>query len=250
MNKFFFIVLLFFCTSLRAQDTLPIPKKTKITFTQKDIQIDTATIEAKHFDKNFKKKYPYVYEYKTPEKNAWDRFKEWLANIIKNLFSISSSAVSMNVVTIILRILAVIVILFVVYLIVKAIMNKEGQWIFGKNSDKKIIHYDIDEKNLHLIDFEKRIQETLQSGQKRLCIRYYYLWLLKNMAANRLIVWDLEKTNSDYLHEIKEQTRKNEFAYLSYLYNYIWYGEFELDDFTFEKTKKAFENTIKSIRNG
>ena len=43
------------------------------------------------------------------------------------------------------------------------------------------------------------------------------------------------------------ETRRDEFAYLSYLYNYIWYGEFELDEATFEKAKTAFEKTIRSI---
>jgi hypothetical protein len=33
------------------------------------------------------------------------------------------------------------------------------------------------------------------------------------------------------------------------LYNYIWYGEFELDEATFLKAKTAFEKTIKSLGN-
>jgi hypothetical protein len=69
------------------------------------------------------------------------------------------------------------------------------------------------------------------------------------MSAKQMIVWDIEKTNSDYLYEIKEESQKEEFAYLSYLYNYIWYGEFELDEATFLKAKTAFEKTIKSLGN-
>ena len=126
-------------------------------------------------------------------------------------------------------------------------MNKEGQWVFGKNSDKKLIRYDDLEKNLRLVDFEKLIKETLNAGENRLCIRYYYLWLLKKMSEREIIIWDLEKTNSDYLNEIKNEQLKADFAYLSYLYNYIWYGEFELDFNTFDKAKTAFEKTIQSI---
>jgi hypothetical protein len=148
-----------------------------------------------------------------------------------------------------LKIIAVLIVVFVIYMIVKAIMNKEGQWIFGRNSDKKGIHYSEIEKNLHLVDFEKLIQKALEADEKRLIIRYYYLWLLKKMSAKQMIVWDIEKTNSDYLYEIKEQSQKEDFAYLSYLYNYIWYGEFELDEATFLKAKTAFEKTIKSIGN-
>jgi hypothetical protein len=126
-------------------------------------------------------------------------------------------------------------------------LNKEGQWIFGKNSSKKIVSTDEIERNLHETDFEKLLKETLLAGQKRISIRYYYLWLLKKMSEKGIIKWDIEKTNSDYLYEITNETRRDEFAYLSYLYNYIWYGEFELDEATFEKAKTAFEKTIRSI---
>jgi len=126
-------------------------------------------------------------------------------------------------------------------------MNGEGSWVFGKSSDKKVINYEEIEKNIHLVDFEKLIKETLKNGENRLAIRYYYLWLLKIMSAKQLIEWDVEKTNSDYLYEIKNTSIKSQFEYVSYLYNYIWYGEFELDEVTFVKAKKAFDNLINSL---
>ena len=67
------------------------------------------------------------------------------------------------------------------------------------------------------------------------------------MSEKQLIEWDVEKTNSDYLYEIKSAELKANFEYLSYLYNYIWYGEFNLSAAEFEKAKKAFDTTIQSI---
>lgn len=241
-------MLLLFCSNIRAQDTLAVAEKQKIQFTEKDIMVDSAAIELKTFPKDFRKKYtdtPFIYEFKTPEKNAWDRFKEWLAGIFRDLFNFSTNEAAMDFVGILLKVIAVLIILFAVYLIAKALINKEGQWIFGKKSAKNNVDYSEIEKNLHLVDFEKLIQNTLASGEKRLSIRYYYLWLLKRMTEREWIVWDVEKTNSDYLYELKDQKRKDEFAYLSYLYNNIWYGEFELDEATFTKTKNAFEHALK-----
>lgn len=222
----------------------------KIIYTEKDIVIDTAKIEARAFDAKFKSKYKddaFIYEFRSKEKNAWDRFKEWLAGIFKDLFSFTSNEASMNFVEILLKSIAIIIVVYVIYMIAKSILNKEGQWVFGKNSDKKIIHHEDVEKDLKNVDFEKLIQQTLESGEKRLTIRYYYLWLLQKMSAKEIIVWDIEKTNSDYLYEIKNEKLKDDFAYFSYLYNYIWYGEFELDDLTFEKAKNTFDNTLKTI---
>ena len=253
MNKILIIVFFFFCSNIGAQDSVAVAKKEKIVFTEKDIVVDSATTELKPFAKNFKKKYTekeFIYEFKTPEKNAWDRFKEWLSDFFKNLFSFTDNKTATNFVDILLKVIAILIVVAVIYMIVKAIMNKEGQWIFGKNSDRKIINYDEIEKNLHLVDFEKLIENSLKSDEKRLTIRYYYLWLLKKMSNNQIIEWDVEKTNSDYLYEIKNEAQKEDFAYLSYLYNNIWYGEFELDETTFTKAKNAFEKSIKTINNG
>lgn len=252
MNKFLLALLFFCCSHTWAHDSVAVAEKQKTTSVQRYAAVDQAPIQLKSFQKDFKKKYSgdaFTYQPKPHQKNAWDRFREWLANIFKHLFKFSSNAVSMHFVEIFLKAVAVIIVVFVIGMIVKSVMNKEGKWIFGKNSDKKLIHYTEVEKNLHLVDFEKLIQSTIESGEQRLTIRYFYLWLLKKMSAAQLIAWDIEKTNSDYLQELSSQSQKDEFAYLSYLYNYIWYGEFELDNETFTKARKAFETAIKLIRN-
>ncbi|MCD9575607.1 DUF4129 domain-containing protein [Flavobacterium soyae] len=254
MNKILFILSFFlFCSISNAQDSLMTedpPKIASIKYTEKDIQIDSDSIEAKTFSKNYQKKYTnpdFVYEYKTPEKSLWDRFKDWLASIFRSLFSFSTTEASLSFVGILIRIILTLGVILMIYLIVKAIINKEGQWIFGKNSNKRTVYYSDIEKNIHLLDFEKLIKESLESGEKRAAIRYYYLWLLKIMAQNNYIEWDIEKTNSDYLYELQRPAHREEFTYLSYLYNYIWYGEFEIDENTFNKAQSRFKNAIKTF---
>lgn len=246
MNKFL-IYIVVLCSSfyLQAQDSLA-------SAPAKIIKIDSSSITKQTFAKNFKAKYQdsaFIYEFKTAEKNAWDHFKEWLAQLFQRLFQFSDNETSQNAALIFIKIIAGAIVIFVIYLIVKAIINKEGQWIFGKDSHKKTIQYSEIEKNIHLVDFEKLIQESLKNGDQRLSIRYYYLWLLKTMAQHHYIKWDIEKTNSDYLYELQNQIHKDEFAYLSYLYNYIWYGEFAIDENTFSKAENRFEKAIKTFSN-
>jgi hypothetical protein len=118
---------------------------------------------------------------------------------------------------------------------------------FWQKLTKRTVHYSDIEKNIHLLDFEKLIKESLASGEKRTAVRYYYLWLLKTMAEHNYIEWDIEKTNSDYLYELQKPAHKEEFTYLSYLYNYIWYGEFEINDTTFNKAENRFKNALKPL---
>ncbi|MDD2987074.1 DUF4129 domain-containing protein [Flavobacterium sp.] len=251
-NKGLLLVFFFACLQVLGQDTLVMETEAfeKIKYTESDIQVDTSLVEQRTFETTFKEKYQdddFIYEQKVSETNWWERFKEWLADFFRRLFNFSNDTVSMQFVEILIKAVAILLLVFVIYLIVKSIMNGEGQWIFGKSSDKKVINYEEIEKNIHLVDFEKLIKDTLKSGEMRLSIRYYYLWLLKKMAEKSLIEWDVEKTNTDYLYEIKNLEFRTQFEYVSYLYDYIWYGEFELDEVTFQKAKAAFEKTIQSL---
>lgn len=249
VNKLLFIGFFLLSFTCKAADSLVVPKKTSTTFTEKDIKIDTSKLQPNTFDSKFKEDYTsneFQYEVKIKEKNWWDRFVEWLEDLFRSLFGLSDG-VSSKAVDWTLNILATMIVLIVIYLIVKAILNKEGQWVFGKSTTKKIISHDDIERNLKYVDFEKLIKDTLKDGDNRLALRYYYLWILKKMSEKSIIDWNPEKTNTDYLYEIQSDSLKKDFGYVSYLYNYIWYGEFELDEASFEHAKKSFEKTLQSL---
>jgi hypothetical protein len=250
VNKLLLLLSFFFCVTINAQDAVAVAEKNAVHYTEKDIKVDNSVIITPKFHPKLKEKYndeAFQYEVKVAEKGLWDRFTEWLSYWFKRLFGLSDN-VSNNAVNITLKVIATIIVLYVIYLIVKVTLNKEGQWIFGKSTTKKIINHDDIERNLQHVDFEKLIASTLKSGNQRLAIRYYYLWLLKKMSEKNIIDWNPEKTNSDYWYEIKTESLKNDFSYLSYLYNYIWYGEFEITATSFESMKKTFETTIQSIK--
>lgn len=242
MNKLISIIV-FFCSVF-------LHGKNNNALLNKKITIDTSAINARKFSTNFKKNYTdksFIYEFNAPEKNAWDRFKEWLYDLLKDFFNLADKTKSLETIEIVIRVLAGLLILFVIYLIVKAILNKEGNWIFGRNSKTKLTGYEDAEKNIHLADFKKLIAEAIAKEDKRLATRFYYLWLLKKMSDSKIIEWHPEKTSTEYAYEITNNTQKENFQYLSYLYNYIWYGEFEVTEEIFTKTKQAFEKSITKL---
>lgn len=251
MNKFLLLFWFLISVPVWSQDSSVVVKTHNIKYTEEDIYVDNEPILVKpKFESGLKQKYKsgeFQYEVKVSEKNAWDRFKEWLAYWFKKLFGLSNMDVSSKYVEYTLKTIAALIVAYVIYLIVKIILNKEGQWVFGKSTTRKIYTDEEIEKNLIYVDFEKLIQETLSNGDNRLVVRYYYLWLLKRLAEKNIIDWHTEKTNSDYLYEIQSADLKTDFHYLSYLYNYIWYGEFEMSEQTFLHAKNAFEKTLKSL---
>ena len=210
------------------------------------IQIDTSQITPIQLI-DLKEKYnseDFIYERNIEKSGWWTRFKQWL----QDLFQVENNSKSSVTMDLILKIFYVFIFIAVVYFIAKAIINKEGVWIFGKSSAKNIIPVLDLESDIEEADLKKLIKDSEKNNNYRLAIRYYYLWLIKSLTAAEIIEFDVEKTNSDYQNEIVSEELQAKFAYTSYLYNYIWYGEFDVDQDQFTKAKNAFNQFLKSIK--
>ena len=217
---------------------------------QDTLSLDQSTITPRSFS-NLKEKYSseeFNYEQTINHDGLWSRFKQWLIDFTQDIFNLQSSGEASKITDIGLKVFYVVIFLLVIYFIVKAVMNNEGSWVFGKSSTKKITPVTDIENNIHATDFKSLITEAENNNNFRLAIRYYYLWLLKVLTEAKWIEYDVEKTNSDYQNEILSKTIREEFAYTSYLYNYIWYGEFNVSHEQFGKAKTAFDQFLKSIR--
>ncbi len=126
-------------------------------------------------------------------------------------------------------------------------MNDEGNWIFGRKSDKNNINATDIETNIHQTDFYAMVEEALLNNDYRSAIRYYYLLSLKRLSDKEVIEWDSEKTNYDYYQEIKDDKIKKQFQYISYIYDYCWYGEFNIEKTEFDTSEKAFKKLFNLI---
>lgn len=192
------------------------------------------------------------FDYKPrPEaENGLTRFFAWVRRILRALFGSTNNNKpdhsGTDYLMVFYKVMGIIVILGVVYFIARAVLQKEGVWIFGR-SGKKIIATDVDAENIHEMDFATLIEKTKSDEDYRLAVRYYYLWLLKKLSAREIISWNWDKTNTDYYYEIKDNNLRDDFKYLSYLYDYSWYGEFEIDEKAFGKAEKAFRKTINTL---
>ncbi|WP_299334077.1 DUF4129 domain-containing protein [uncultured Psychroserpens sp.] len=242
------IILLFFGISLNS-NAAGLEKIIHFQTPDQEVIVDTESMEKREYN-DLKDKYngnDFIYERSTENSGWWTRFKQWLTDFFKDLFNINTDARAADITDIILKVFYVVIFLLVVFFIVKAIINKEGNWVFGKSSDKSIIPVTDIENNIYEADFKSLIQNAEKENNYRLAIRYYYLWLLKTLSEAEIIDYDVEKTNSDYYIEIEKEEMKKDFSYTSYLYNYIWYGEFDIDDNQFNKAKDAFTQFLRSL---
>lgn len=135
-----------------------------------------------------------------------------------------------------------------IYLFIKFMLQSSASSVF-KKEEQDIDGFNYVEENINEVDFEALINAALQQNNYRLATRYLYLKSLKILSRKGIIDWHYDKTNSDYINEITNETTKNSFTRISYIYDYVWYGEFNIDEDQFKRNQRDF-NTLNAAVNG
>ncbi len=99
---------------------------------------------------------------------------------------------------------------------------------------------DLLEEDLTSVDFDADIAAAAARGDYRRAVRLFYLKALRELADRNLIVWRREKTNHDYVAELRRSPLRRPFSELTYLFEHIWYGAFPVDEAAFGRMRRAF----------
>jgi len=140
--------------------------------------------------------------------------------------------------------------IIVLLILLKSFVNIDaGFWKFGKQTKKvsKKEVYD-DEEDIHEHDYEELLRLAIKNANYRLATRYYYLLLLKNLSHKKLISYHKDKTNTEYQFELKNKYLRSKFSQLVYIYDYVWYGEFAINEMKFNLIEEKYQSFIKGIR--
>jgi hypothetical protein len=137
---------------------------------------------------------------------------------------------------------------FIIFVILKAAVGFDVRfWKPNKSIKRTTGKLIYEEEDIHEVDLEYLLKKAIDSNNFRLAIRYYYLMTLKGLSAKKLIEYHKDKTNSEYLFEIETTAMRSEFSYLSYVYTYVWYGEFPVDEQNFKAAQNKYKSFINSI---
>jgi len=133
--------------------------------------------------------------------------------------------------------------IFIVYIILKTVLNIDIRfWKKQNNATNTVQKLEFDNDDIHELDIDSLLNAALNNNDYRLATRYYYLKLLKYLSDLNHIDYQIEKTNSDYLLEIKKDEIISDFSYLSYIYAHIWYGKFSIDAIGFKNVESKYQS--------
>ena len=136
-------------------------------------------------------------------------------------------------------------VVFLVYILI----NEGGSNLFSSNRNKTLNNFEeITAENIENADIITLIKNAENDDDYRLAIRYYYLLVLKTLSLKNYIKFEDDKTNNEYLIEVSDKPFSKDFQYTSYLYNYIWYGEFPINLNNYNTAKTNMETLLKQVK--
>lgn len=121
--------------------------------------------------------------------------------------------------------------------------------LLPKNNLKKNDFFNIEtiEKDLHESDLDMFLKIALEKSDYRLGTRVYYLMVIKQLSVKKLIQYKQDKTNRQYINELRESQVFNEFSRITRIYEHIWYGNIPVNEKGFTEIQHIFKEFLQVL---
>ena len=176
-----------------------------------------------------------------PDYSWFDFISRWFNRLLNTIFN---GAFEENVTTpvmIILFIIAVAATIFFLY--------KKRPELFMRARKTAPLPYNIEEENIHKIDFNNEISNALERRDFRLATRLLYLQTLRLLSDKELIDWQIHKTPTEYFYEIKNIEMKPLFLKLTNHFLQVRYGNY-IASYELYDTMRELQSGINKIMEG
>lgn len=188
------------------------------------------------------------YEIEKVDNSWWEGLKNWFYNILRRFFEwLFGVDAAPSYITAFLKYVPYLLLGLLLYLLIRFFIKANTKNILFSKSNENTVLLSEEERIMKTEDIQSLIKKALEEKNYRLAIRYYYLYLLNLLTERELITWELQKTNEDYLQELSQSKLKPLFQKVTLLYDYIWYGEFQIDGEGYERAKHKFDQLKNSI---
>lgn len=106
---------------------------------------------------------------------------------------------------------------------------------------------ELTEENFIETDLDKLLKLALEANDYRSAVRIIYLSTIQQLNATGLILWKKDKTNKDFLREMRKHNDYKTFRDITLAYEIVWYGDRQIDQQHFTKLKEIVDNFSQKI---
>lgn len=95
-------------------------------------------------------------------------------------------------------------------------------------------------------NIDEQLGQAINQKDYRNAVRCLYLRVLRGLHAKGYITWHAQATNDDYARQMRNHPSGTEFAFLTRVYDYVWYGGLEINEAQFGSVYNNFQNFYKN----
>lgn len=183
-----------------------------------------------------------AYQLRIPEEDFFEKFRRdeafnyhqevakwpgWMEDILewldKHVFRIHYNG-KWDSLDLILKISAVLLVIFLIYRLIRSKI-----FFVHVRKDKPLEGVEVlVGESLSRDSYAQLVRDAEKKGDFVLAIRIHYWYILYLMDCQALIHWELHKTNRSYCYELKDEWLKKDFERLTWIFDCVCYGEFEV----------------------
>ncbi|MGY5850821.1 DUF4129 domain-containing protein [Salegentibacter sp. F14] len=180
----------------------------------------------------------------------WTQFKAWIGKIYHDLIEwLFGGYEPGSLLELLIVAFPYLLLLMVLFLIAWLFVKFNPNYAPAHSATQAKVFYSQEEKIIRSEDIRKLIRKAVSQENFRLAIRYHYLDTLRKMDRYGVIDYNFDKTNQDYSAELKSQKLQYQFNRITRIYEYSWYGDFQVSQEKYHLAESAFldiEEMIKS----
>lgn len=177
----------------------------------------------------------YNYQEVKQEMSLWDRFIRWLQGLL-------GKWITSDGVLLFLKITAGLAFALVLVLFINQMRMGELKSALTRRGDRNVLNLRSTVITESSEKLDELIAEAINNREYSLAVPYMYQKALHILKDLHLIDWRIDKTNHDYLYELKDHPSADYFSRLTYFYEYVDYGDFEIDEVRFKTIEKVYKH--------
>ena len=212
-----------------------IAQQQAVDFPADSAEISIRTIDAETFQSlTSDREFEYNEVPEDPD-SLWSRIRAWVFDLLQKLFENQWASIF-------IRIAFIAIFAVVLISVINQFLGGNLTSSFSGKNPERQFSLNVTEHDLAQKDYDTWLQSALSENNYKDAVRILYLKTLQELNKLELISWKADKTNSDYMQELTGHPAKSTFGRLTYMYEYVEYGDFEIGEHGFLKFQEIYQN--------
>ncbi len=136
---------------------------------------------------------------------------------------------------------------FLMYKIIKDGWFMQNKKVTPKTKVTAEILERLEEEQIEESELERLLRLVLEQKDYKIAVRIHYLMLITRLRELHWIKWKKDKTNAQYVREMRSQPSHKNFRSLTRIFERVWYGDADVNHEQYQAIAKRFKTFMGTL---